>query len=461
MNIRSAILRATDAKLRTDNWQFILDVCDLVREDPEDGGSEAMEIIEQRLEQNDANVILRTLALITSLAENCGSRLKQLISSKHFTGILYDLMESRSVHITVKREIAKVVRQLSSSFKEDPSLRYMNDLFVKLSSKSPHLLEVDQPNVPSKQEMSMESKTKEDKDLEEALKLSLVEYGQHEQQPQREIHPQSEYIEAPTQQQPPQQQPSEAPTVVKKVRAMYDLSTTEQDELSFKKGDIIIVLEQVYRDWWRGTLHGKVGIFPLNYVTPVKEPSIQELQSEKEKENELFAQKTNVDQLYYTLQNAKNSTQDDLTQSPAVNDLYGNVTPLRPQVARMIGKYARKREDLTSLRQVLANAEATYNQLLDRATSAYTSPVPQPSASIYGQGQFYHNYPQKTNLAQNPQPERYEQPSSQQPNFPNPPSYGNGYGQTRSQSYAPPIAPRNGSRTQYSIYDNPSEHRGI
>lgn len=444
MSIRSAVLRATDAKLRTDNWQFILDVCDLVREDPEDGGSEAMEIIEQRLEQKDANVILRALALITSLAENCGSRLKQLISSKHLTGILYDLMENRSVHIMVKREIAKVVRQLSVSFKEDPSLRYMNDLFVKISTQFPQLLEVEQPNVPSKREMSIESKTKEDKDLEEALKLSLIEYGQQGQQPQKESHTQSEYIEAPMQQQQQeqqQQQTSDAPTVVKKVRAMYDLSTAEQDELSFKKGDIIIVLEQVYRDWWRGTLHGKVGIFPLNYVTPVKEPSTQELQLEKEKENELFTQKADVDQLYYTLQNAKNSTQDDLTQNPAINDLYGSVTPLRPQVARMIGKYARKREDLTSLRQVLANAEATYSQLLDRATSAYTSPIPQPSAPSYGQGQFYNSYSQNTNVAQNlqpPQPQRYEQPSSQQPNFPNPPSYGNGYGQGQSQSYAPP-----------------------
>ncbi|QLQ78181.1 hypothetical protein HG537_0A04280 [Torulaspora globosa] len=378
MSVTSAILKATDGNLRADNWQYILEVCDRVQDDPEDGGEEAMEVIEERLEQKDANVILRTLSLIVSLAENCGSRLKQLISSKRFTHKLQSLVESRSVHITVKREVAKVVQQLSNSFKGDPSLRYMGDLLSVIASKYPYLLVSEQPDVPSKKEMSAESKQKEDKELEQALKLSLVEYEQQQQsqgprQPQAERSANGDVnIEQNNSNDP---LPS-GPAVVKKVRAMYDLSSSEPDELSFKKGDVIIVLEQVYRDWWRGTLYGKVGIFPLNYVTPVKEPTQLERELEKQNEDALLSQKANIDKLHYTLQRSKDSNNGDLTQDPAINDLYGSVTPLRPQIAKCIGKYARKREDLVSLREVLANAEATYNQLLDRATNAYTSPMP-------------------------------------------------------------------------------------
>lgn len=384
MSVTSSILRATDGKLRADNWQYILEVCDRVREDPEDGGEEAIEVIEERLEQKDANVILRTLSLILSLAENCGSRLKQLVSSKRFTQKLQLLIESRSVHITVKREVAKVVKQLAKSFEDDPSLRYMGDLLSQISSKHPHLLVSDQPSVPSKKEMSAESKLREEKDLEEALKLSLVEYEQQKQilQDRQRCGVQSS-AQGDSNVRNSADEPDQPPTpsVVKKVRAMYDLSSSEPDELSFKKGDVIVVLEQVYRDWWRGTLYGKVGIFPLNYVAPVKEPTQRELELERQNERALLSQKTNVDQLYYTLQRSKDSSGGDFTQDPTINDLYGSVTPLRPQIAKSIGKYARKREDLASLRQVLANAEATYNQLLDRATNAYTSPLPPQSYS--------------------------------------------------------------------------------
>ncbi|QLL30615.1 hypothetical protein HG536_0A04330 [Torulaspora globosa] len=380
MSVTSAILRATDGNLRADNWQYILEVCDRVQDDPEDGGEEAIEVIEERLEQKDANVILRTLSLIVSLAENCGSRLKQLISSKRFTQKLQSLVENRSVHITVKRELAKVVQQLSHSFTGDPSLRYMGDLLSLIASKYPHLLVSEQPDVPSKAEMSAESKQKEDKELEEALKLSLVEYEQQQESQGRQQPRAERSVNGNENMQQNNSKDDDAlppgPTVVKKVRAMYDLSSSEPDELSFKKGDVIVVLEQVYRDWWRGTLYGKVGIFPLNYVTPVKEPTQLERELERQNENALLCQKANVDKLYYTLQRSKDSRDGDLTQDPAINDLYGTVTPLRPQIAKSIGKYARKREDLASLREVLANAEATYNQLLDRATNAYTSPMP-------------------------------------------------------------------------------------
>lgn len=436
MNIRRAILKATDAKLRADNWQYILEVCDLVSNDPEDGGKEAIDVIMQRLEQNDANVVLRTLSLITSLAENCGSRLKQSIDSKGFTGVLHSLIKSKSVHITVKKAIATVVKQLAKSFQEDPSLCYMKDLLKQIMINEPYLLNDEQPNVPSKKEMTVESKQKEDKELEEALRLSLLEFEQQKnvQMPATQLVQRLETV-IPT-------APS-SPTVVKKVRAMYDLTSTEKDELSFKKGDVIMVLEQVYRDWWRGTLRGKVGIFPLNYVTPIEEQTPQELQMERGKENRIFAQKASVDQLYYTLSNYKkgnNVSENDPTQNQAINNSYGSITPLRPEIAKMIGKYARKREDMVSLRQVLATAELTYNQSLDRATNAYTSSIPLRSSEPYveqGQGQYYNYYTQQSDPTNTvPQPLQQRQQNAyrgQQPQFPHIPQYGANYGPSQLQ----------------------------
>ncbi|KAK2116323.1 hypothetical protein P7K49_006949 [Saguinus oedipus] len=52
----------------------------------------------------------------------------------------------------------------------------------------------------------------------------------------------------------------------RKAKALYDFRGENEDELSFKAGDIITELESVDDDWMSGELMGKSGIFPKNYV---------------------------------------------------------------------------------------------------------------------------------------------------------------------------------------------------
>ncbi|KAM5309790.1 SH3 domain-containing protein 19 isoform 3-T3 [Glossophaga mutica] len=54
--------------------------------------------------------------------------------------------------------------------------------------------------------------------------------------------------------------------VGRKAKALYDFHGENEDELSFKAGDIITELESVDDDWMSGELMGKSGIFPKNYV---------------------------------------------------------------------------------------------------------------------------------------------------------------------------------------------------
>lgn len=375
-----AIQKATNPGLRGDNWGFIIDVCDLVKVDPEESGEYTMKKIEEELQGRDANVILRSLSLLVALAENCGSRLQQAISSKHFTGVLLKLVEDRKVHVDVKRQVLKIVTQLSDSFKDDPSLKYMHDLQLKIESKHPSLTA--QPFVPKKTELNMGSKASEDHELQEAMKLSLLEYEKktYDVRSQQDKQRKEEPLETSQQQQKEQeeqQRNEQAVTIIRKVRAMYDLTASESDELSFRKGDVITVVEQVYRDWWKGTLRGKVGIFPLNYVTPISDPTKQEREAEKLKEEEILSQKGNVVRLHQKLRENPSTA---MIQDQEINELYGKVTPLRPDISKMLAKYAQKKEDLVSLRQIMVNAEATYNQLLSRAANVYTSPVASPMA---------------------------------------------------------------------------------
>ena len=55
-----------------------------------------------------------------------------------------------------------------------------------------------------------------------------------------------------------------------KVKALYDFVARTENEISFKKGDIVKVLDQD-EGWWLGELDGKEGLFPANYVEAVQE----------------------------------------------------------------------------------------------------------------------------------------------------------------------------------------------
>uniref|UniRef100_A0A8C6VV62 Rho guanine nucleotide exchange factor (GEF) 7a n=1 Tax=Nothobranchius furzeri TaxID=105023 RepID=A0A8C6VV62_NOTFU len=54
------------------------------------------------------------------------------------------------------------------------------------------------------------------------------------------------------------------------VRARFNFQQTNEDELTFNKGDIINVTRQEEGGWWEGSLSGRTGWFPSNYVKEIK-----------------------------------------------------------------------------------------------------------------------------------------------------------------------------------------------
>lgn len=50
-------------------------------------------------------------------------------------------------------------------------------------------------------------------------------------------------------------------------RADFDYTKEEDSELSIKRGDVIVLLDNSDEQWWYGETNGAVGYFPATYAT--------------------------------------------------------------------------------------------------------------------------------------------------------------------------------------------------
>jgi signal transducing adaptor molecule len=215
------------------------------------------------------------------------------LASRAFTDALLRLANDRNTHQQVKAKILERMQEWADMFK-DPDLGIMKDQYYKLKSQNPNL---HPPSAPQKSRLTDLDRQKEEEELQMALKLSI-----QDKTAQSQAKPAEPSASAGPSQSQPAAQPQTVPSgttaaTVSRVRALFDFHATDPDELTFRKGDIIAVLESVYKDWWKGLLRGQTGIFPLNYVEKLADPTAEELQREAQMEAEVFAEIKNVEKL--------------------------------------------------------------------------------------------------------------------------------------------------------------------
>lgn len=135
--------------------------------------------------------------------------------------------------------------------------------------------------------------------------------------------------------------PGTSAATVSRVRALFDFQPSEPGELQFRKGDTIAVLESVYKDWWKGSLRGQTGIFPLNYVEKLPDPTAEELQREAQMEGDVFGQIKNVEKLLTLL--STRSSDLNVQENEEITMLYHSTLAIRPKLIELIGKYSQKK----------------------------------------------------------------------------------------------------------------------
>lgn len=201
------------------------------------------------------------------------------------------------------------------------------------------------PSKPNKRQITDVDRKKEEEELQMALALSIKDKPAAGQASEKKPGPVSSSTGAngPSQQAAPAQPMSSGTTAatVSRVRALFDFQPSEAGELQFRKGDIIAVIESVYKDWWKGSLRGQTGIFPLNYVEKLADPTQDDLQREAQMEADVFGEIKNVEKLLTLL--STSSSELNVRDNEEITELYHSTLAIRPKLIELIGKYSQKK----------------------------------------------------------------------------------------------------------------------
>ncbi|KAI2686103.1 hypothetical protein CBS147333_4602 [Penicillium roqueforti] len=383
-----AVAKATDENLTSENWEFILDVCDKVGAE-ESGAKEAVAAMIKRLAHRNANVQLYTLELANALSQNCGLKIHRELASRSFTDALLRLANDRNTHQQVKSKILERMEEWTEMFSSNPDFGIMEQAYMKLKTTNPNL---QPPSKPGKREITDVDRQMEEEELQMALALSIKDKATpaaasaaapRAEAPSAAVASTSA---ATNQGEPAETQPALSGTsvaTVSRVRALFDFQPSEPGELQFRKGDTIAVLESVYKDWWKGSLRGQTGIFPLNYVEKLPDPTVDELQREAQMEADVFGQIKSVEKLL-TLLSTRN-TDLNVQENEEITTLYQATLAIRPKLIELIGKYSQKKDEFTQLNEKFIKARRDYESLLEASLAHPAQPqYGRPAQPQYG-----------------------------------------------------------------------------
>ena len=298
----------------------------------------------------------------------------------HMTLHNSEIDKLQNTHTQVKAKILERMEEWTEMFASNADLGIMEQAYMKLKTQSsspkalysPSLLmsrkdpNLHPPSKPYKHEITDVDRQKEEEELQMALALSVKD----KQAATPSSNSKTQGSTSAGASASASQSGTSAPhlpsgttaATVSRVRALFDFQPSEPGELQFRKGDIIAVLESVYKDWWKGSLRGQTGIFPLNYVEKLQDPTREELEREAQMEAEVFGEIRNVEKLLALLSTSggeiSSRDNEEITVSLDAcwrfggdadgncKTLYHQTLAIRPKLIELIGKYSQKKGEL-------------------------------------------------------------------------------------------------------------------
>lgn len=396
--IEQEIEKATKETVIKEDVSIMYEICDRVNATPE-GTKEAYRCLIKRLQNPNPRVALLTLSLLDVFVMNCGKRFHLEVCSRDFTNHCKNIL-SRShpkVQDKLKFLLAKWVQ---NEFKNDPQLALIENFLQKCKSEGIQF-DVTEPTLEMMDGLTKtvspvnhNQQRQEEDDLAKAIELSLQETKMKANN--SSLYPSMSAISSisngSTSTTTTTQNSAATGGIgangssskskeTRKVRALYDFEAAEENELSFKAGEVIIVLEDRDSNWWKGSNHRGEGLFPSNFVTSdLEAPPAEESLPSDVIETPQVQQVTHIDEgridlLLQMLHDADPTALQRTEQDAKMEALEAECSLMEPLIDAELVRVDQKQASLANLTRRLNDALAMYHQQLRQPQMPFVPPV--------------------------------------------------------------------------------------
>ncbi|XP_016126120.1 signal transducing adapter molecule 1 [Sinocyclocheilus grahami] len=365
--------KATSEMNTAEDWGLILDICDKIGQF-RTGPKECLRSIMRRVNHKDPHVAMQALTLLGACVSNCGKIFHLEVCSREFASEVSNVLNKG--HPKVCEKLKALMVEWAEDFRNDPqlslisamikNLREQGVIFPAVGSQAAEQAKAS-PALVAK-DPATSTKKKEEEDIAKAIELSLKDQRQ-QQQPQVSLsglYPSTSSLL------------TSHKAEGRKVRAIYDFEAAEDNELTFKSGEIITIMDDSDPNWWKGETYQGVGLFPSNFVTADLTAEPEMMKTEKktvqfsedvqvetiEPEPEpVYIDEEKMDQLLQMIQSADPT--DDQSDTCELLQLEAACNQMGPLIDQQLEDIDRKHSELSELNVKVMEALSLYAKIMN------------------------------------------------------------------------------------------------
>ncbi|KAH8857197.1 Signal transducing adapter molecule 1 [Schistosoma japonicum] len=282
--MEALIEKCTSEKNTQDNWDLILEICEkYANQEPK----ACVKAICKRIFHKNPNVSIRAITLLDACSKNCGKSFNRELASKDFSQSIKRNFSNLQRIPSLK--LIEIFEKWADEFKNDSELALAAGFYSWVKNENTDLVKqaMDEKKIAKHGHSRLQVaqlRAKEDEDLAQAIALSLKDTTGNSSS---SSHPNAQSVSSsngksnlyPICSQLPLSSLSmystSSPNTTKttnlrtskgQVRALYDFEAAEDNELSFRAGELILLLDDSDENWWLGSNSQGQGLFPAQFV---------------------------------------------------------------------------------------------------------------------------------------------------------------------------------------------------